>query len=235
MPNEIAVNTSFEFEALNQAVRYRGALVQEFAPFLKGDVMEVGAGIGQTTAELARLENIKKLFAIEPDAGLAATFRETLPGIPLTVGTVADFSAQSSLDGIVSVNVLEHIEDDAAEISRYRNLLSQRRGILCAFVPARPEIYAPLDKDFGHFRRYTKPQLQDRLERAGFRVMRVDYFNVAGYFGWWLTFCLLRKRRFDPASVRFFDRCIFPFVHAFESRVMRPPFGQSLLAVAEAK
>ena len=107
-------------------------------------------------------------------------------------------------------------------------------GALCLFVPARPEIYAPIDKDFGHFRRYTRPELRGKLQRAGFRIERLRYYNLVGYFAWWFNFCVLKKRGFDAGAVRFFDRAIFPWSHWLEVNVSPPPLGQSLLAVARA-
>jgi hypothetical protein len=71
-----------------------------------------------------------------------------------------------------------------------------------------------------------------KLEKAGFQLVQLRYYNFVGYFAWWVSFCLLKKRSFDVAAVRFFDRAIFPVVHGLESRVCQPPFGQSLLAVA---
>lgn len=233
-PNATAANASFEFEALREAVNYREALVDEFSPWLRGHVLEVGAGIGQTTRLLARLSGINAISAVEPDPALAAGFRKEVPEVKLTEGTVSDFPP-APVDAILSVNVLEHIEFDDAELARYQKLLAPSKGRLCLFVPARQEIYAPLDKDFGHFRRYSKNRLNRQLAEAGFRVERLFYFNFAGYFAWWLNFRLLGSRSFNPAAVRLYDRVIFPVVHCLESRLLRPPFGQSLLAVARAE
>ena len=152
----------------------------------------------------------------------------------MTEGTVTDF-ARSAVHAIVSVNVLEHIEEDDDELRRYHRLLAPRNGCLCLFVPARQEIYAPLDADFGHFRRYSKPTLATQLEAAGYIIEELHYFNFTGYFAWWLNFRVLGSRRFNPAAVRFYDRVIFPVVHALESRLCRPPIGQSLIAVARAQ
>jgi len=132
------------------------------------------------------------------------------------------------------VNVLEHIGEHGAELKLYANLLRKRQGYLCLFVPARPEIYSPIDKDFGHFRRYRRTELRQLLQQAGFEISRLSYFNFVGYFAWWLNFCLLKKRHFEPAKVLFFDRAIFPLVHALERGICRPPFGQSLIAVAQS-
>jgi len=109
------------------------------------------------------------------------------------------------------------------------------KAVLCLFVPARPEIYAPIDGDFGHFRRYAKPELREKLISAGFEILNLRYYNFVGYFAWWLGFCLLKKRGLGPTSVRFFDRFIFPAVYGLETKICAPPFGQSLLAMARAQ
>jgi hypothetical protein len=101
-------------------------------------------------------------------------------------------------------------------------------------VPARPEIFAPIDRDFGHYRRYRKPELKAKLERTGFEIMRLDHFNPLGYLAWWLNFCLLKQRRFSVSAVRFFDRLVFPAARWLESCLGPPPIGQSLIAIARA-
>src|SRR6185503_6185248 len=102
------------------------------------------------------------------------------------------------------------------ELARCRDLLGAAGGHLCLFVPARPEIYAPIDQDFGHHRRYRLRELRRKLELAGLEVVRLHYFNLVGYFAWWLNFCVRKQRSFAPAAVRFFDRVIFPPTHWWE-------------------
>ena len=233
-PNGTANTEDFEFAALAEARNYRRALISEFQNALRGEVIEVGAGIGQMTEHPVRLPEVRHALAVEPDSGFCAQHRDRYPGHELVEGTVADLSGDVSCDAILSINVLEHIEEDHEELKRYSRLLWARRGALCLFVPARPEIYAPMDKDFGHFRRYTYSELRQKLQGAGFTIERLHYFNFAGYFAWWLNFCLLKKRVFEVQKVRAYDRVIFPMVHKFESKLLRPPLGQSLLAVARA-
>ena len=229
-----AQSNNFEFAALAEARNYRRALLREFAPYLRGQVLEVGAGIGQMTAELLRLPGIEGLSSVEPEEDYCAYMRQRFPGHSLHHGTVASLRVERHWNSIVNINVLEHIENDEEELAAYFQLLRPTRGTLCLFVPARPEIYAPIDRDFGHFRRYTRPELRRKLRAAGFNLLHLRYCNSIGYFAWWMTFCLLKKRTFNPASVRLFDRAIFPIVHGFESRICPPPFGQSLLSVAQA-
>lgn len=233
-PNEIATTADFEFAALDRAENYRAALVAEFEPFLRGRVLEIGAGVGQLTANLLKLNSIQELVAIEPDPKFCVSFRARHPHMRLVEGTLADLHGDQNWNASVCVNVLEHIREDTAELARIRGRLAGQGGYLCLFVPARQEIYAPLDKDFGHFRRYAKPELRGKLTEAGFRIERLHYFNWVGYFAWWWSFCVLKQRGFNPGAVELFDRCIFPAMHGFEKRIARPPFGQSLLAVAQA-
>ena len=219
---------------MEQAVNYRAALLSEFAPALNGRVLEVGAGVGQLSEALGSLPGVKHLVSVEPDPEFCATFRRIHPAHALVEGTIGDIGDDVLWDALVSINVLEHVREDDAELAKFHARLRSREGRLCLFVPARQEIYSLLDADFGHVRRYGRRALRGQLERAGFEVERLHYFNWVGYLAWWWNFRFLKRRHFEPGSVALFDRYIFPVVHACERRVLRPPIGQSLLAVARA-
>jgi len=234
-PNATADSDDFEFAALGEANNYRAALLGYFSGYLRGNVLEVGAGIGQMTAGLLENPRIEKLLSIEPDTGFCARLRTQFPRLDLLEGTVDDLQPDSDWNAVLSINVLEHIETDQEELAAYRRLLLPARGTLCLFVPARPEIYAPLDRDFGHFRRYTRPELRGRLQRAGFRIVQCRYYNFCGYFAWWMNFCVFKKRSFDVAAVRLYDRVIFPFPNWVETHICPPPIGQSLIVTAIAE
>ena len=233
-PNIMAETSDFEFQALQEAKNYRAALIKEFCEFLRGNVLEVGAGVGQFTEALLRLPAIDKLVSIEPDPAFCERLKMSFPELSVVKGTIANLDEGRIWNAILSVNVLEHIEDHEHELKGYHALLANEKGVLCLFVPARPEIYAPLDRDFGHFRRYTRRSLQDKLESAGFKIVTLSYFNFVGYFAWWLNFCVLKKRYFNRGGIVLFDRVIFPPFHTLESFICRPPIGQSLLAIARA-
>lgn len=233
-PNEIANTEDFEFEALSQAVNYRAAIMHEFSPYLKGRVLEVGAGIGQISQSILEQENVDELVAVEPEEKFHDRFIASLPKTRLVKGTTNDLGSDESFDAAIMVNVLEHIDDDEDELSRLQSILKNRSGALCILVPARQEIYSKLDHHFGHFRRYHRRDLREKLERAGFTVSGLFYYNFVGYFAWGIRYKLLQGMSFDPAQVRLFDRKIFPIFNKLERSVIRPPFGQSLVAIARA-
>ena len=234
-PNAQANTEEFEFAALQEANNYRQALLADFSGCLQGQVLEVGAGIGQFSRAIKNLPSVKRLLSIEPDPKFLPRLRTVLPEEDIIAGTVSDAPPGLAWDAIVNINVLEHIEADERELTLYRALLSPQQGHLCLFVPARPEIYGPIDKDFGHFRRYTKPELRAKLEKAGFEILTLRYYNSLGYFAWWLNFRVLKQRGFARWAVRFYDRVAFPVVRWAERHLGAPPFGQSLLAIARAR
>jgi SAM-dependent methyltransferase len=234
-PNARASTEDFEFEALSMANNYRAALMREFSGPLRGNVLEVGAGIGQFTEAILKKPGVTRLVSIEPYAAFCDQLTKKFPNHSIIQGTIDALRSDDDWNAIVNINVLEHIQDDERELKNYHARLLKQNGTLCLFVPARPELYSQLDKDFGHFRRYTRAELRQKLERAGFEIVRLRYYNIVGYLAWWLMFRVLKKRHFNPGSVRFFDRFIFPPVYGFESRIFPPFIGQNLLAMARAK
>jgi SAM-dependent methyltransferase len=234
-PNILAATDDFEFAALAEAKNYRAALLRDFREQLHGNVLEVGAGIGQITSELLALPGVDKVISIEPDPTFCAKLKARLPAHEFVEGTIADLASDLHWNAILSINVLEHIEHDSEELAAYHRLLRPTNGALCLFVPARPEIYAPIDRDFGHFRRYERNELVKKLAAAGFSVRRIRYYNLVGYFLWLANFRLLKKKGFTAGAVRLFDQVAFPLIHGFESHVCAPPIGQSLQVVAFAQ
>lgn len=233
-PNATAATEDFEFAALSEAVNYRKAIVREFGPYLTGRILEVGAGVGQTSEALLALGATSELVAVEPEEKFQRGFRERLPTTRLIGGTTADIPTDESFDAAVLVNVLEHIDDDRDELRRLHSILAPRMGYVCLLVPARQEIYSELDRHFGHFRRYSRGELRGKLRETGFEIEKISYFNFVGYFAWATRFKIMRSMSFDIDQVRVFDRRIFPTVHWFESHVCRPPIGQSVIAIARA-
>ncbi len=230
-----------DLEALADLPRYQGWVLDSFQPRLRGRVLEVGAGIGNFAARYTA--QVNEAVLVEPAANLAATLSRRFAGLP-NVRTVSarledlqgqvvpggDFS-DASFDACVMVNVLEHIEDDLAILKRIRQLL-RPDGALLLFVPALPVLYGSLDALVDHHRRYLKASLRTVVERAGFRVLKLHYFDVLGVLPWFVAGRVLRRRRFDEAAARAYDRWFVSLGQRIE-RNWEPPFGKNLLCVAE--
>jgi SAM-dependent methyltransferase len=131
-------------------------------------------------------------------------------------------------DTVVCLNVLEHIEDHHTALVNARRLLEPTGGRLVLLVPAHAALYSPLDEQVGHFRRYSRQSLEDVMTGAGFEVEHVQWFNLLGFFGWWLNGRVLERERLPTAQLGLFEAISGAWLQV-EKRV-KLPTGLSLIA-----
>ena len=104
------------------------------------------------------------------------------------------------------------------------------RGTLITIVPAHRFLYGTMDYSVGHFRRYTKAMMEERLVPLGARIERQFYVNIAGALGWWFAGHVLRRTTPPEGQLSLFNKLV-PLLE-FGERWLRPPFGLSLVTVA---
>ncbi|HET6232712.1 MAG TPA: class I SAM-dependent methyltransferase [Longimicrobiaceae bacterium] len=221
-----------DLEAMSFAHNYHRWIVGELAPFLGERAAEVGAGSGDVSRLLLDA-GVRHLLAVEPSAEMFPRLRDSVAGdarVDAWQALFADVAPEvaGTLDSAVYVNVLEHVPDDAAELAHvYRAL--KPGGHVCIFVPALSWLYSDFDASIGHFRRYHRAPLRKLLERSGFEVVRLRWFDLAGILPWLVVFRLMR-RRLTGANVSAYDRFVVPVLGALERRIP-VPIGKNLLAV----
>ena len=223
-----------DLDAMSVADRYGREIVRGFAPYLGRRVLEVGAGIGSISLLLLE-RRPARLHVVEPDAGCYAALAERVGdrgGVVAHNGYLGGVLAGGGIgrvDSVVSVNVLEHVEDDVAELALMHSAL-RPGGHLCLWVPALPSLYSRLDRDLGHHRRYRRTELSARLADAGFETVALHYRDLVGMVAWFVS-CRLLGQRLTRGRVRLYDRLVMP-VTATVGRWVRPPIGKNLVAVA---
>lgn len=225
-----------DLEAMSFAPNYHAWIADAFAPFLKGEVAEVGAGSGTFSALLLR-PPVANLLAVEPSREMFPLLAERFRGVARVACRQAFFSDISAdyrnhFDAIVYVNVLEHIADDENELRRAHESLKDG-GAVCIFVPALSWLYSEHDRSVGHQRRYHKPQLKARLEKAGFEIVTLRYFDIVGILPW-LFFMKWMKRILTGNAAARYDAVVVPVMRRLESAVPLP-LGKNLIAVARKR
>jgi len=117
-----------------------------------------------------------------------------MPGVALLRFDLMDCPLPDNfLDGVVLLNVLEHIErDDIAVAQLYRIL--KPGGVAVIEVPAGPELYDNYDKLLMHFRRYEMRGLKRLMTGAGFRVEYASHLAALIYPGFWAVKQLSKLR-----------------------------------------
>jgi SAM-dependent methyltransferase len=198
-------------------------------------VLEIGCGVGNFTGMLldrelvialdVEPECIRQLQARYPERGnLRASVCDT--GDPAFLQL-----ADERLDSCVCLNVLEHIEDHLLALQRMGSILVPG-GVVVLMVPAFAWLYGPIDRNLGHYRRYSRPSIARLAGAAGLHVKKAHYLNGAGFFAWWINAHLLKREAQSQAQIDFFDRFIVPVMSRVEG-ILKPPFGQSLFVVLE--
>ncbi len=135
-----------------------------------------------------------------------------------------------SYSAAVSYNVLEHIEDHVGALKSISKLVVPG-GAIVLIVPAFMFAMSPVDIATGHVRRYTKKTMRAALTEAGLEVERVQYANALGLIGYYMATSVFKLTPKEGAMVKVYDRLVLPVTKAVES-IVRPPFGQSVFAVA---
>jgi SAM-dependent methyltransferase len=133
---------------------------------------------------------------------------------------------------LVAYNVLEHIEDHVGALQSMARLV-RPDGYIVLVCPAFPFAMSQVDIATGHVRRYTRRSMRSALTAAGLRVVDVRYANSLGLICYYGFTSLLRRQPTMGGTISFYDSVVVPVVR-FAERLTgnRPPFGQSVVAVA---
>lgn len=206
-------------------------------------ILEVGAGTGSVTMLLVDYGTVT---GVEPHDTALEACRSLVPGATLLAGGVDDLATLAPLRGatfdvVGAFDVIEHLEDDVGALRAMRDLLAPG-GRLVVTVPALDLLWGKHDVVNGHFRRYARPLLEQRLGQAGFAVDYASYFNTI-LFPVVAAVRVARRLlpgeeptptsdfRLPPAPVNQLLTRLF----GLEARAMRRrplPIGSSLVAVA---
>jgi SAM-dependent methyltransferase len=222
-----------ELELFASATRWKGYYGGIVAPYLRGDVLEVGAGIGGTARVLCDGRQ-RSWAALEPDPALADAMRRSLAAAPLpaptrvVTGTLASLPPESRFDAVLYVDVLEHIEDDRGEVARAAERLVAG-GALIALAPAQQWLYSPFDERIGHYRRYDRRSIA-ALTPPALALERVLMLDAVGMLASAANRFVLRQDAPTARQVGFWNRWLVP-----SSRLVDPlvghRFGRSVLAI----
>lgn len=214
-------------EVMAEAVNYNlylSGLVKKYCAGSKS-VVDFGAGIGTFAAPLNSGE--RAVIAVEPDVEQRA--RLSLSGID----NVADIKEldDASVDMVYSINVLEHIEDDRLALRDIRSKLKPG-GVVFIYVPAFQVIFSAMDRKVGHYRRYRRADLDDKMKHAGLVVLESRYADSLGFLASFvLKYFGSDDGSLNKSAVKIYDRAIFPVSRLLDFLVS-PLFGKNLIVLA---
>jgi SAM-dependent methyltransferase len=219
-------------ERMGTADAYNRWMYDRLARWIGRHIIEIGSGVGNMSQFFTGRDRLM-VTDHEPvyRAFLRDRFRD-VPGVTVADWTLPDIPPAllgERFDTAVCLNVLEHIADDRGSLAAIRRMLAPG-GRLVLLVPAIPAIYGTLDVKLGHERRYTPSLLRERYAEAGFRMLRLEYFNLAGIVGWWFAGRVLKRDLIPERSLAVFNALV-PLFRL--ERLLPWRLGQSLIAIGE--
>jgi SAM-dependent methyltransferase len=203
---------------------------------MPGRILDMGCGTG---AMLDDLRSLGTAFGLDISAtALSYCSASGHARLALGVGENLPWRA-NTFDGIVSLDVIEHIEEDRLVLQNLFRI-SHENALVVITVPATPWLWTTRDDRLGHKRRYTRSLLVEVARDAGFEVVKCSYYCVF-FFPIVAAVVLLNRLlgrkpdvRDDVPSVNPLLNVIFRTILRMEQWLMRwvnYPFGVSLFAV----
>lgn len=226
-------------KAISAADAFNSWMYETVAPFLHGNVLEIGSGIG----------NISKCFI---DAGKNISLSDlrenylkhlkddygknpSVKGIFNLDLVHPDFKNKyadvlNTYDGIFALNVIEHIKEDELALTNAYTLLKPG-GTLLILVPANAWMYNGLDKDLHHYRRYSLKELKKKMENAGLKTQSAFFFNALGSAGWIVSGLLLKRKNISAGQMSAFNKVV-PIARLID-KILQRHFGLSAIVAGK--
>lgn len=204
------------------------------------DILDIGCGNGILVLNL----NSKGMNAVglEPNNELIELARQVNPKLKIIKGYAEDITKiNKRFDSVVMMDVLEHIKDDEAQLQKIHNSLNDD-GQIVLVVPAFKFLFGKRDKNNGHYRRYSKKDLINKLSRNGFKIKKIRYWNMAGFFPYLFYEKVLHKElnsklrtnKQKSALKKFLNRSLNQWFKNVENNISFG-FGLSIICVANKK
>lgn len=228
-------------EAFSQADTFNKWQYNALNRFAQGQILEIGSGTGNISAFFLKEHEQVCLTDLRPE--YCELLKNKFGPDPHLLGVYElDLSLHNfestypyllnKFDTVIASNVIEHISEDSLAVSNAKSLL-KNNGRLIVLVPAGQWLYNSIDKELGHYKRYSKSSLKSLLESAGLFVEDTRYFNAAAILGWWISGNILREKTVSSAKMTLYNRMtpIFKITDWF----IAPFVGISVISVGIKK
>jgi 2-polyprenyl-3-methyl-5-hydroxy-6-metoxy-1,4-benzoquinol methylase len=215
-------------------------MYQTIRPFLHGNILEIGSGIGNISSFL--LSDAESITLSDTNEFYIQTLKNKFHSSP-NLKEVLCIDVQNSkfettyallkeqYDTIFLLNVLEHVEEDNQAIKNC-NFLLRSGGTLLILTPAYNFLYSQLDKALGHYRRYTTSRLNLLFQNNTFITKKSFYFNAIGIVAW-LYGKVLGLKTIPSMEMNLYNK-IVPLAKLIDKITFRKT-GLSVIIVGEKK
>jgi len=223
-----------ELRLFEKAKKWKEYFAEKIKPYIQGNVLEAGAGMGETTPYLLT-NHVNSWTSLEPDENLFAILQKKITSDNLPTswkaqhGTLSILPSDAQFNTILYIDVLEHIEDDHGELAKAVSHLKDG-GHLIVLSPAFQMFYSPFDKAIGHHRRYTKKTLRKVVSITELEEKRMFYMESTGAFLLMLNKYLLKMKYPTKNQIGFWQTVLVP-VSKLLDKILFYRFGKTIVGI----
>jgi len=223
-----------ELTLFSHAINWKSYFAKAIKPYIKGDVLEVGAGLGVNSKFLLNPQ-VSSWHYLEPDEKLCSQIQENMPAglqqYAITAGTINALEGLS-FDTVLYIDVLEHIAQSTEELEKLQRFVTPG-GHLIILVPAYNFLFSEFDKSIGHYRRYNKRIIKSEVPQ-GFAQVKLFYLDSLGVIASIANKLFLHQDNPTAKQVSFWDKVIVP-LSKITDKVFFRSFGKSLIGIYRRK
>jgi glycosyltransferase involved in cell wall biosynthesis len=219
-------------DAMEQAPQFNEWMYESVKPWLGSRVAELGVGRGNLSKFIRRHERVLltdyRLDYLKELQGKWTEQRNVRIGkLDMTAREDYEQLREFAPDSVVFLNVLEHIEDDRAVLGNLMDTVPAG-GRVVVLVPFNMKLYSEFDRALGHYRRYGKGELEEKMRAAGLEVETQFYFNKVGVFAWFVANTLGGQKALKPWQLKLYG-ALTPLFRVLDS--ILPTSGLSTVVV----
>ncbi len=217
-------------EQMQKATNYNQWTFELFEEYIRGDVLEVGCGVGSFTKLISEQSSFDSLYCIDISQPAIDFVSKKDFGRNIRFECIDLINVEGKYDFIVCMNVMEHVEDDKSFFSKILSLLKSG-GVLFLLVPSHKFLYSNFDKVAGHYKRYTKAMMNEFSLPDDVSLIKQFYFNMIGAFGYWAVYKALKSDNVNDTEgeIGLFDKYVVPFSKTFLP--VSTPIGISIISI----
>lgn len=199
------------------------------------NLIDIGAGNGLFLKFFKQKGIHVSGIELEKDQVHAMNKDFQLREVPVKQGDITKLTGKEEYDIVIASDVIEHIEDDRSALQNLWSFVAPG-GLLIITVPAHQYLYGKRDKAWGHYRRYGRNDLKQKVRQLkSAHIEFTTFWNIIGYFAYGFYEKILHKpinekMRYSDSPLSKLVRFTLDKILLTEEMIGGLPVGLTLIA-----
>jgi SAM-dependent methyltransferase len=179
---EIHEDSGDQYHYINVASReHTAGTLAKWLPGGAPSIIDIGCSSGYMIRLLRQRLPAATVLAADCVRGPLEKLANAVPDVPLLEFDLVQCPLPDQcVDGVVLLNVLEHVKEDAAALHQVHRIL-KKGGVAVIELPAGPDLYDIYDQELMHFRRYRMADVVRLCEQTGFEILERSHLGFFLY------------------------------------------------------